>query len=262
MKKYILLLLLLFALPLASYGEVKTIEVKHHSAEELVSKVQPLLDEGEKVEAAGSHLVLIAAGESLKAAEKMIALLDVAQRNLLIRVRQSEQQQRAGNDSAAVHYGSGGAGEGKSVVHLGNSSKIIEQSLQLVEGGRGLIEVGREVPFTKQWAAVTGENSGYSEKIDYKTVATGFWVAPAKIIGDQVLLDVEPYVGDLTQEGKSAPQINFSRLRTRLQVPMGQWYPLGSQLQHRNQISQAIVSWSSNDGQADRRLEIRIDPVD
>lgn len=263
MKRF-LLLLLLCALPLISHGEVKIIEVKHRPASDLVAQVKPLLDEGEKIESAGSHLILIANGETLNAAEKMIALLDVAQRNLSIRVRQSEQRQRVGAEtSASVHYGTGINGEGDSGYRLGNSNKAVEQTLQLVEGSRGLIEIGREIPFTRQWAGVTGDVIGYGEQLDYKIVATGFWVAPMKVVGDQVLVDVEPYISDASsQGGTAAPRIDFSRLRTRLQVPLGRWYPLGSQLQHRDKISRAIISWSSANDQVDRQLDIRIDPAD
>lgn len=260
----LLLLLLLLVLPMTGYAEVKIIEVKHRPAADLVAQVRTLLDDGEKIESAGSHLVLIANGESLKAAEKMIGLLDTVQRNLLIRVRQSEQRQQVGSDmSAAVHYGTDSKGNLNSGYQLGNTNKVIEQRLQLVEGSRGLIEIGREIPFTKQWAAVTGDISGFSAQNDYKTVATGFWVAPMKVIGEQVLVDVEPYVSAASRQGRTeAPQIDFSRLRTRLQVPLGQWYPLGSQLQHRDKVSKAIISWSTDSDQADRQLEIRIDPAD
>jgi len=253
-------------LPALCFADVKIVEVKHRAATDLESKVRTILDEGEKVQAAGSHLILIADGESLQAAEKMIALLDSMQQNLLIRVRQIEDRQQVGKDaSAAIHYSNknGVTTTTTTGYRLGNSSSSQEQTLQLVEGGRGLIEVGREIPFTQQWSAVTGDVTGYSEKIAYKTIATGFWVHPAKVLKDKVLVDVEPYVSSANQNGaQGAPQITFSQLRTRLQVPLGQWYPLGSQMMHRDKVSRAIVSWRSHDRQSDRQLQIRIDPAE
>jgi hypothetical protein len=109
---------------------------------------------------------------------------------------------------------------------------------------------------------LTGETSGYSESTAYKTVATGFWIFPEKVVGEKVLVDVEPYISRSEHSRTQPPEIDFSQLRSRLQVPLGQWYPLGSQMQHRNKVSKAIISWRSSDGQSDRSLEIRIDPAE
>ena len=166
--KRILLLIILLALPLVGYAEVKIIEVKHRAAETLEEKVRSVLDDGEKVQSAGTHLILIASGESLQAAEQMIALLDVVQQNLLIRVRHSELRQYAGEGtSASVHYNSktGLSTAGQGGLRLSNSSTVNEQSLIVAEGGQGLIEVGRDIPYTQDWAVLTGEgfeNSAFS----------------------------------------------------------------------------------------------------
>lgn len=261
-----LFLFLLLLLPFECAAEVKLIEIKHRAAVDLVAQVRELLDAGEKAQAAGNHLILIADGETLLAAEKLVALLDRPLVNLLIRVKQSEELQQVGKEStASLYYGNQGglstsAGVG---FRRGNSTTRQEQSLQLVEGGRGLIEVGQEVPYTEQWSAMTGDITGYSEKIAYKTIATGFWVNPVAITGNKVLLEVEPYIGSSDKvANKQAPTINFTQLRTRLLVPLGQWYSLGNQLVQRDEISRAIVSWRSSDGQADRALQIRIEKMD
>lgn len=265
MKTLLLAILLQLALPLTGQAEVKIIELKHRSSAELEKRVRPLLEDGEKVTAAGSHLVLIASGDSLKAAEELIALLDTRQRNLMVAIRQQESAQTVGSDSSAsVHYGNNDtlAGSVAAGFRRGNTDSSEEQQLTLVEGGCGLIQIGREIPYTEKWAVLTGDNTGYSQETAYKSIATGFWVCPEQIVGDSVLLDVEPYVSKAEQEGTQAPQIDFSQLRTRLQVPLGNWYPLGSQLAHRDKVSKEIISWRSSDRQTDRRLEIRIDAVE
>jgi len=260
--KKIFLVFMLLALPFNSFAEVKIIEVKNRSTDALAEKVRPLLNDGEKIEAAGTHLILIATGDTLQAAEKMIALLDVAQQNLLVRVRQSEQRQMAGQDaSAAIRHNSqtGVTAAGQATRRLGNSRETTEQSLTLLEGSRGLIEIGRDVPYTEEWAVLAGEVAGYAETTAYKSLATGFWIYPEKVQGETVLVDIEPYVAQLSGDKADPPEISFANLRTRLQVPLGQWYPLGDQLRHRNKVSQAIISWRSSNGQADRSFEIRID---
>lgn len=264
--RYLLLMCIFCFLPLQAFAEVKLIELQHRAPAELLSQVRGLLDKNEKVQAAGNHLILIADGESLLAAEKLIALLDVPQVNLLIQVRQTAELQRAGKEIAAsIHYGnssglSTAAGTG---FRYGNSTATQEQTLRLVVGGRGLIEVGREIPFTEQWSAVTGDISGYAEKTAYKTIATGFWVYPLRLLGDKVLVEIEPYIGDAESTAEhDPPRINYSQLQTRLLVPLAQWYPLGSQLRQRDKLSRAIVSWHSSNGQAERELQIRIELAD
>lgn len=265
MRKQLLIVLLLL-LPLQCLAEVKIINIKHRPAAELAERVRGLLETGEKVEAAGSHLIVIADGESLLAAEKMIALLDQPLNNLSIRVRQVTTRQTAGSSAGTViHYGNTGqsnlaVGGG---VQLGNSGSVQEQSLQLTEGGEGLISIGREVPFTEEWAAVTGNETGYGEKIAYRTITTGFRISPVAILGSKVLVDVEPFIASADQNfSGSAPQIDFSQLRTRLQVPFGRWYPLGQQMQLRDEISRSIVRWRSNGGQAEQQIQIRIDQLE
>jgi len=262
--KKLLLILIFLTLPFAAQAEVKIIEVNHRSAAELEKQVREVLGEGEKVQAAGSHLVLIANGDTLEAAEKLIALLDTEQSNLVIRIRQQVSSQLVAEDaSAAVHYGNknGISTSGSAGFRRGNTESSQEQQLQVVEGGKGLIEMGRDIPFSEKWAVVTGGNTGYSQEIAYKAIVTDFWVSPEQVIGEKVLVDVEPYVADAEQTDSQAPFIDFSQLLTRLQVPLGEWYPLGSQLMQRDKVSRAIISWRSSGNKVDRQLEIKIDKV-
>lgn len=262
----LLLIILFLVLPLLALAEVKTIEIKHRAAVDIEPLVRQLLDEGEKVQAAGAHLLLVADGESLEAAEQLIKLLDQPQRNLLIRVRHSEETQQVGKDGRAkIYYGTqtGLSTSSSAAYQLSTSAKNQEQTLRLVEGGRGMIKVGQDIPYTEQWAAVAGRYLGHSERTSYKTISTGFWVYPLKVIGDKVLVDIEPYIENAGKASpQAAPQIDYSQLRSRLQVPIGQWYPLGGQLSQRDQVSQAIVSWRASNSQVDRQLQIRIEPVE
>jgi hypothetical protein len=264
--RYLLLGIVCLLLPIEVTAEVKLIELQHRPAAEVEVQVRDLLDEGEKVQAAGHHLILVADGESLQAAVKLIEVLDRPLTNLLIRVRQTAEMQQAGKDSSAsVYYGTrnGLSTTATTGYSLSNSLSNQEQMLNLVEGGRGLIEIGREIPYTEHWSVVTGDITGYSETTAYKTIATGFWVSPVQVVGDKVWVEVEPYISNAEQfSGNAPPEIEYGQLRTRLLVPVGQWYPLGEQLQHQDKVSRAIISWRSSSGNTNRKLQIRIDPTD
>lgn len=261
-KLFIIVCLVLIALPAAA--EVKVITLKHRAAVDLVPQVQKLLDDGEKAQGTGNHLVLVADGESLQAAERLIDLLDRTLTSLVIRLRQVEQQQRVGQDvsaSVTLSTRSSSSLETSTSRHLGNSTSQIEQTLHVLEGESGWLEVGRDIPYTQEWSAFTGDIKGYTAKIDYRRIAIGFWVRPVQVQNGQVLVEIMPQFNKLQGEKSDPPVIRFSQLRSRLSIPLGEWYPLGQQIQQGDRLSRAIVSWRNKRAQSDQELFIRIDPA-
>lgn len=263
MRIFFLISLLFFA-PTALLAEVKLVELKYRPASELVEKVRGILDVDEKVTDAGNHLVLVADGESLAAAVQMISLLDRELTPLVVRLRHAESRQRlAQGTSGSVSY----SNRGQRNVALspdrtfGNASSNTEQTLRVLEGEGGWLQVGQDVPFTEEWAVLTGESSGYAEQISYQTIAVGFWVHPVKLVPGGVLVDIEPRLSRLAGEDTDPPEIRFNQSRTRMQLPFGQWHPLASYLLQADRVSQAIVNWRSDTGVSDEELFIRIDPA-
>ncbi len=80
-------IIIFLLLPTLAFSEVKTIELKHRAAAELLEPVRALLADGEKVQAAGNALLLIADGDSLLAAEQLIVLLDRPLMPLVVRLK-------------------------------------------------------------------------------------------------------------------------------------------------------------------------------
>ena len=257
-----LICLLVLVLPVAA--EVRIITLQHRAAEEMVAKIEPLLDQGEKVQAAGDHLVLIADGESLQAVESLIALLDRELLSLDIRVRQGERQQQAGEDTSAkitLNTQNSSSMAATSARHLGNSNQEVEQVLRVLEGESGWLEVGRDVPYTSEWAAFSGESAGYAARIDYQKIAIGFWVHPVQVKNGQFLVEIMPQFSRIEGRKTDPPEIRFSEFRTRLNIPLGEWVPLAQQIQQSNRVSRAILSWHAGGGRSEQDLFIRIDPA-
>ena len=253
----------ILCLPNLAFAEVKIIELKHRTAADLLGPVRELLDADEKVQAAGNILVLVADGESLLAVESLLGLLDRQLQPLVVRMKLSEQQQQVGQQlSATVSYRGNSQliTTGSGSRRLGNSSQELEQTLSVVEGSGGWFEVGKEIPYKQQWSAFSGETSGYSEQIAYKTVAAGFWVLPVQVIDQSVLVEIEPQINRLAGgEQQGPPKLSFSKLRSRLQIPLGEWYPIGGHLQQHDQVSQDIISWRTGGGEAQQTFYLRID---
>jgi len=259
---FCLLCILSLGWPVAA--EVKIISLKHRAATDLAPEIQRLLGEGEKVQGAGNHLVLIADGESLQAAEALIALLDRELLSWNIRLRQSEHRQQAGEDlsgSISLGHHSQSSLEVSGARHLGTSGSQVEQVLRVMEGESGWLEIGRDIPYTKEWAAFSGETSGYSATIDYKKIAIGFWVHPSQFSDGKVLVEIMPQFSKLEGRVTDPPEIRFSELRTKLAIPVGEWIPLAQQLQRGDRVSRAILSWRAGNDRNDQELFLRIDPA-
>ncbi len=262
MIRFIIFFLLLF-LPANIRAEVKIIELQHRAPAEIVEQVREILDTGEKVQVAGSFLVIIANDESLTAAEKLIAVLDRQPIQLIVRIRHQERlQQVAERVGGTVYSGTENhlSAKGSAVRRLGSSRTYLEQSLRVQEGAQGWLEIGRDIPYTKEWAVLTGDVRGYSEKIAYNNVTTGFYVCPIQVVGEKVLVAIEPRIEAVPsyREGYPPP-VDFSRYRSRFYLPLGEWIELGSQLQQGDQLGRAIIFWSSKDDHADKILFVRID---
>lgn len=239
---------LVLSVPAIAGAEVKVISLAHRAAADLVPQVEEILDREEKVQAVGSNLVLVADGESLQAAQELIRLLDQPLQSLDVRVRQEEQRISSGLATPGAR-------------HLGNSSRQSEQRLRILEGEGGWIEVGRDVPYTRQWAALTGDSTGYAETIDYQTIAIGFWVEVSQLRDERVLVEILPEFRRQQGPPGSPPEIRFSRLSSRLEVPLGQWVALGSQLQGSGQVGQQILGWHASSGETRQEIFLRIDKV-
>ncbi len=263
MLRIICLVLLLGWLPATVFAEVKIIELKYRPGSELLEKVREVLDEGEKVTDAGNHLLLVADGESLNAATQLIKLLDRQLTMLVVRLQQAESSHilaQGASSSLSASNKNQLSGEVSTGRVLGNSTKHSEQMLRVLEGEGGWLEVGKDIPYTEEWAVFTGESSGYAERVNYKTIAVGFWVQVVKILPKSVLVDIEPRFSHLSGPQTDPPEISFSGSRTRLQLPFGQWQPLASSIHQNDRISRAIIHWRTDSGVSDEELFIRIDP--
>ncbi len=263
--RYLYILSLLLFFPALATAEVKIIEMKHRPAADLVEQVRTLLDDDEKVQEAGSHLVLVADGESLVAAEKLILLLDRQLKTLIVQLKYQESQQRVANDNSTVVRYSTEENTSTSLDvsrRLSNSNIDSQQSIRVLEGEGGWLEVGRDIPYTSEWSVFSGDITGYTEKINYKKIAVGFWVRPEQILADSVVVVIVPQFNRLESNFNGGPpQIRFNQLSTRLQLPFGEWYPLASHLHQTDRVSRAIISWRSHSGKQDQEIFIRIDPA-
>lgn len=85
--KQFVLIMALMLISVNAAAEVRVFTLHQRSAEEIVEQVRTLLNSDEKAQAAGSHLVVIAAEESLEAVEKLLLLIDRRPVDLIVQIR-------------------------------------------------------------------------------------------------------------------------------------------------------------------------------
>ena len=260
-----LLFLLLILLPSAALAEVREIELQHRAAGEIVEQLRGLLDEGEQIAAAGSTLIIRADGESLTAVEKLVSALDRPPEQLIVRIRHMEHPQRLTPvTESAVRYRTEGSLSvaDRNARYLGNSRREYEQTLRLQEGSAAWFEVGKDLPYTQEWAAYSGEIAGFSEKIAYRRISTGFDVAVQQVTGDKVLLAIQPRVMSAEQSGHSAPELNYSRVGSQIYLPFGEWTELAALLAPDDRLGRAVILSNRKETLINTRIFIRIDRVE
>ncbi len=250
-----LLLLLLLVTP--ATAEMRVFGLEHRAPSEILGAVCELLDEGEKAQAVGSQLLVVADHDTLKAVAELIRLFDRQPRQFIIRLQQLWDKQRGSYEI------SGAGSKDRPSRHLGNTMERNEQRLRVREGGSGRLEIGRAIPYTEEWAAYAGDISGYAEKTAYLTLRTGFFVSPRQLVGERVYVHIEPYLNRAGQvSGTPLPEVKFSSLRTETYLPLGRWVTLGEQLNPQDGLGRLIVSRPPGKGPSRQVFLLRIDQDD
>lgn len=243
-------------------AEVKVFTLQKRAAVDIVDQVRELLNDGEKVQAAGSHLIVIAEGDSLIAAGKLVSVLDRLPLELIVQVRfeTTEGGNAAALSAPALVAGKKQKTPGKTVRYLGNTRSTTNQVIRLQEGSTGWLEIGRKVPYTEEWSVFAGDISGYREKNKYLTLKTGFWVHPALVVEEHVLTYIEPQIIGLEGETRAnPPEVDFSNYRSKTYLPLGKWIPLATHIHQQDSLGQRILSRYSDSDLSSRVVLIRID---
>ncbi len=89
---------------------------------------------------------------------------------------------------------------------------------------------------------------------EFHDITTGFAVRP-RYIGGQVELEITPRIAVPNHAGF----IDFEELSTVVRVTPGQWFDLGGTMQHRDDVSRAILSRQSGSGSRNTALAIKVD---
>lgn len=239
---------------------MEVIQINNRPAEELQPLLAPLLEEGDRVISAGSNLVVKTTPERLQGIVVLIKKLDAKPNNLIVSVLQSSTKTAAElNADAALAVSPsviqlrGGVGDAR--------KRNNQQSTQLVrtlEGQTAYIKTGNIRPVRN--FSVYRSGHGYpvaSSHTQLFEASTGFAVIP-RLVGQQVMIEVEPW-SDRFQQGGS---IETQGARTSLRANLGEWVEIaGSDTGERSERG-GLGVYHRGAAEQHLRIFIKIDKAD
>jgi type II secretory pathway component GspD/PulD (secretin) len=233
--------------------ELRLIELRHRTAEELLPILSPAVPANEALTGRGHQLIHRGSPQTRRQLEQLLAQLDVAAQTLKITVRQTSVQ-----DADRARYTVSGAGSATSgnvrvyanrpspagsepglTATVGGRSGHVRvdastlqtrardesvQTLRVRDGARAHIRLGQSIPHVRTILALTNNQTILNQGIELQDVTTGFDVLP-RVRGDQVLLEITPRLSSLANPAIGL--VNFSELRTTVMVRRGEWIDLG-----------------------------------
>jgi type II secretory pathway component GspD/PulD (secretin) len=241
-----LLALILFTVGQAlAAAELEVITLRNRSADQVIEVLRPLLEAGGSISGMNDKLFVRASAENRAQIRQALAAIDTAPRRLMITVRQDNQAE-GGSAGARVWSTRGSAADRGS------------QQVQVVEGGRALIEVGSSFPVPLQEFAIGPPGAAVSRSVVYRDIGSGFYAQP-RLSGDWVTLEISP-----RQESLSDVQpgvVHSARLATTVSGRLGEWIAIGGTNQEIAGERAGGVTYSTRSGLQVRRILLKVEEL-
>ena len=261
-----------------SAEEMRVIQLKHRPAGEIIPLIRPLLGPEDALSGTDYRLIVRTSDRNLKDIERLLAQLDVAQRQLRITV-----EQRVADDRDTTSH----SVEGE--VKIGDKARIklpenssdnrglvvqkdklrfrtgqrtttdrneATQTVMTLDGQRASIRIGQSVPHVKQILALGRRQILIAQGIELQDVTTGFDVLP-RVHGDRVRMEITPRLSTLRDPATGLA--DFQELSTTVEVRLGEWIDLGTILGHRNEIDRAILESAATESGERRTNRLKIE---
>ena len=261
-----------------SAEEMRVIQLKHRPAGEIIPLIRPLLGPEDALSGTDYRLIVRTSDRNLKDIERLLAQLDVAQRQLRITV-----EQRVADDRDTTSH----SVEGE--VKIGDKARIklpenssdnrglvvqkdklrfrtgqrtttgrneATQTVMTLDGQRASIRIGQSVPHVKQILALGRRQILIAQSIELQDVTTGFDVLP-RVHGDRVRMEITPRLSTLRDPATGLA--DFQELSTTVEVRLGEWIDLGTILGHRNEIDRAILESAATESGERRTIRLKIE---
>ena len=261
-----------------SAEEMRVIQLKHRPAGEIIPLIRPLLGPEDALSGTDYRLIVRTSDRNLKDIERLLAQLDVAQRQLRITVEQRVADDRDTTshsvegevkigDKARIKLPENSSDNRGLVVQKDNlrfrtgqrtttGRNEATQTVMTLDGQRASIRIGQSVPHVKQILALGRRQILIAQGIELQDVTTGFDVLP-RVHGDRVRMEITPRLSTLRDPATGLA--DFQELSTTVEVRLGEWIDLGTILGHRNEIDRAILESAATESGERRTIRLKIE---
>ncbi len=253
-RRPLLMLLLLLFTATATASEIKTFDLQHRSAEELIPVLRPMVEKGGAISGQGYLLIIRSSKENLQQLGAMIERLDKAPTMLRILVdREGEQQ---GNSTGASVSGSSDHARISVYSNQQNRNHNAGQQLQVMEGHWATIRSGQSIPQRVQQYRYTPDGTRIEQHIEYQNVESGVEVRP-RLSGNRVTLDVRPFrAAPISRPGGA---IEKEEIVTTVSGQLGEWIELGGATEQQNSQGQGILYLQNKKEQTHSSVRIKVE---
>lgn len=244
----------------------EVVQIMTRPAASLIGAVRPLLGDSGGVSAHHDKLIIRGSPAQIAAVKALIAELDRPARRLIIEVRQASQvdlsSQRFGYGARTDNVELGRIPPGqraqlgfRQMQTRGRTDAL--QRVQALDGQPAMIMIGQSVPVYQTYQQFIGNSVVQGFDVRYRDADRGF-VALPRVHGDQVTVEIYQQGDRTAQDGRFDTQSTSTILRGRL----GEWLTLGSVGDSRDDTDNRIGAHVTTRRAEDRRLMLRIIPVD
>lgn len=256
------LILLMAVLAAASAGaraEVEVIQLKYRNAEQVIPVLRPLIEPGGALTGMQYQLIVRASPANIADIRRVLASLDSMPRRLLISVRQDAENSsvaRGASVAGTVSSGSGSSVNARVFDSRGNSDDRVMQTVQVMEGGVAMIQMGQSIPVPARSVTRTVNGVMVTDTTAYRDVGTGFQVVP-QLSGDRVTLAINP------QRDTPGPggAVNVQRAATTVSGRLGEWIALGGSDSSDTRSGSGILSSSSAQRSDNRSIWVKVEEL-
>ena len=217
-----------------SYAQgLEIIPLRHRTVEQVLPVLRPLLEPGGTLSGHSNQLFIRASPANVADIRRVLDTLDRPLRRLQISVRfdQLADGARQGIGAGGTISNRGSRIDIRAEDSRSRSDERVDQRLQVIEGGRGVIFAGRSMETHDR--------------------ATGFIVVP-RLSGETVHVDIAPQ----RESGDS-----FQRASTSVSARLGEWFEIGGAAASAARDERGIASASRSASAENRRIWLKVDEV-
>lgn len=247
-------ILLLGATPALAAPSLEVMELHSRSAEEMIPLIRPLAAPGTGLSGTGYQLIIKAEPAEMIELQRLIRQLDTPLRNLLITVRQVTREEASRSEVGAS--GRIGSGQGAQIdlsLRAGKDAYSQDGSYRVrtIEGREAFVMVGRRLP-------APGRYEPYGRDVDYRLVASGFYVTPY-LRGNGVELEISPRQERLRQ-GRPGT-VETQSVNTVVRGALGEWIDLGGAAQLGEAEGREIAGREAASADQEYTTQVRVDLI-